>query len=29
MPEIADWLQLLEMPEYLDCFAEHKIDFPS
>ena len=26
MPEIADWLQLLEMPEYLDCFAEHKID---
>ena len=26
MPEIADWLQLLEMPEYLDCFAKHKID---
>jgi class 3 adenylate cyclase/predicted ATPase len=26
MPEIADWLEQLGMPEYVACFAEHKID---
>jgi hypothetical protein len=26
MPEIADWLEQLGMPEYVECFAEHKID---
>jgi class 3 adenylate cyclase/predicted ATPase len=26
MPEIADWLEQLGMPEYGECFTEHRID---
>ena len=26
MQQIADWLEQLSMPEYVQCFADNKID---